>query len=218
MDFQTKQFMNKALFQKVKALCKDTGLSEKYLEAITDKLGGSIKDDSTDEEAITSQANLVAEVAKASQSEATRWANKAKEGLVKPKDTDTHEGDDDDDDKTKKKPRKDGEQSDDPRYEALLKAVNGLTERFDNLDKQKKNDDRSALISKAMETHKIPKKFRAALAKAIPDDADIEETVKGFKQDFITEGLAPEESGNKAASDAQIDEAADELLDSVTVK
>ena len=39
--------MNKTLFKKVKDLCKDTGLSEKYLTAITEKMGGSIEDDST---------------------------------------------------------------------------------------------------------------------------------------------------------------------------
>ncbi len=38
--------MNKTLFKKVKDLCKDTGLSEKYLTAITEKMGGSIEDDS----------------------------------------------------------------------------------------------------------------------------------------------------------------------------
>ena len=70
--------MNKTLFKKVKDLCKDTGLSEKYLTAITEKMGGSIEDDSTDDEAIESTANLIAEVAKESQGEATRWANKKK--------------------------------------------------------------------------------------------------------------------------------------------
>lgn len=59
--------MNKKLFAKVKDLCKDTGLSEKYLSAITEKLGGSIEDDSTDEAAITETANLVVEIAKARQ-------------------------------------------------------------------------------------------------------------------------------------------------------
>ena len=48
-------------------------------EAITEKMGGSIEDDSTDDEAIESTANLIAEVAKESQGEATRWANKNKE-------------------------------------------------------------------------------------------------------------------------------------------
>lgn len=42
-------------------------------------MGGSIEDDSTDDGAIESTANLIAEVAKESQGEATRWANKNKE-------------------------------------------------------------------------------------------------------------------------------------------
>ncbi len=67
--------MNKTLFKKVKDLCKDTGLSEKYLTAITEKMGGSIEDDSTDDEAIESTANLIAEVAKESQGEAPRWVH-----------------------------------------------------------------------------------------------------------------------------------------------
>ena len=71
--------MNKTLFKKVKDLCKDTGLSEKYLTAITEKMGGSIEDDSTDEAEIENVANQIADVAKESQGEATRWANKAKE-------------------------------------------------------------------------------------------------------------------------------------------
>ena len=68
--------MNKTLFKKVKDLCKDTGLSEKYLTAITEKMGGSIEDDSTDEAEIEKVANQIADVAKESQGEATRWANK----------------------------------------------------------------------------------------------------------------------------------------------
>ena len=71
--------MNKKLFEKVKDLTKDTGLSEKYLKAITEKMGGSIEDDSTDEAVIEATANLIADVAKESQGEATRWANKRKD-------------------------------------------------------------------------------------------------------------------------------------------
>lgn len=42
-------------------------------------MGGSIEDDSTDEAEIEKVANQIADVAKESQGEATRWANKAKE-------------------------------------------------------------------------------------------------------------------------------------------
>lgn len=79
--------MNKKLFEKVKDLCKDTGLSEKYLKAITEKLGGSIEDDSTDDAAIETTANLIADVATESQGEATRWANKKKDDSKKGKRT-----------------------------------------------------------------------------------------------------------------------------------
>ena len=90
--------MNAKLFEKVKSLCKDTGLSEKYLKAITAKLGGSVEDDSTDEAAIEEAANLVAEVAKESQGEATRWANAKGKGKKKPsKDDDPDEDDPEDD-------------------------------------------------------------------------------------------------------------------------
>ena len=91
--------MNKELFAKVKDKCKDTGLSEKYLTAITEAMGGSVADDSTDNDAIESTANLILSVATASQSEATRWANKAK-GTPKPKTTkkDGEEGNGDDTD------------------------------------------------------------------------------------------------------------------------
>ena len=40
--------MNKKLQQKVKDKCKDMGLSEEYLNGITEVLGADIADDSTD--------------------------------------------------------------------------------------------------------------------------------------------------------------------------
>lgn len=78
---------------------------------------------------------------------------------------------------------------------------------------------RMADINAAMEKHKIPAKFRERLAKSISDDEDIEEAVTNLKQDFITEGLSTDDSeGAKTASQKQIDEAADSLLESITVK
>jgi len=87
--------MNKKLFEQVKAKCKDTGLSEKYLQAITERMGGSVEDDSTDEAAIEETANLIADVAKESQGEASRWANKQKGNQKKKK----QEDEDDDPDR-----------------------------------------------------------------------------------------------------------------------
>lgn len=214
--------MNAKLFEKVKSLCKDTGLSEKYLKAITAKLGGSIEDDSTDEAAIEEAANLVAEVAKESQGEATRWANAKGKGKKKPsKDDDDsdddHDDDDDsdDDDPSKGKGKRKQKKDEDP-TEARLKA---LEEQLAKYKADEAKGKRSKEISEAFEKHKIPTYLRDRLAKSISDDEDLEEAVSALKQDLITNGLISEGSeGAKAASAKQVDEAADDLLESITVK
>ena len=206
--------MNKKLFEQVKAKCKDTGLSEKYLQAITEKMGGSVEDDSTDEAAIEETANLIADVAKESQGEASRWANKQKGNQKKKKqevdDDDPNEDDDPDTTKGKKKTGDSKSESEE------LKA---LRERLEKLEKEKAQGDRAKEIAAAMEKHKIPAKFRDRFAKSISDDEDIEEAVAAIKQDFITDGLMPEDSeGAKAASEKQIEEAANDLLESIIAK
>ena len=207
--------MNKKLFEKIKSLCKDTGLSEKYLKAITEKLGGSIEDDSTDEAAIEEAANLVADVAKESQGEATRWANKNK-GKNKPKKDDDDPDDGSGDDppikgKGKRKEKKDS----DPMEERLKALEEQLAEYKSNEEKGK----RSKAIQEAFEKHNIPKHLRDRLAKSFSDDEDLDEAVSTLKQDLITSGLVSEDSGGaKAASAKQVDEAANDLLDSITVK
>ena len=207
--------MNKKLFEKIRSLCKDTGLSEKYLKAITEKLGGSIEDDSTDEAAIEEAANLVADVAKESQGEATRWANKNK-GKNKPKKDDDDPDDGSDDDppikgKGKRKEKKDS----DPMEERLKALEEQLAEYKSNEEKGK----RSKAIQEAFEKHNIPKHLRDRLAKSFSDDEDLDEAVSTLKQDLITSGLVSEDSGGaKAASAKQVDEAANDLLDSITVK
>lgn len=214
--------MNAKLFEKVKSLCKDTGLSEKYLKAITAKLGGSIEDDSTDEAAIEEAANLVAEVAKESQGEATRWANAKGKGKKKPSkdddDSDDDHGDDDDsddDDSSKGKGKRKQKKDEDP-TEARLKA---LEEQLAKYKADEAKGKRSKEISEAFEKHKIPTYLRDRLAKSISDDEDLEEAVSALKQDLITNGLISEGSeGAKAASAKQVDEAADDLLESITVK
>lgn len=213
--------MNAKLFEKVKSLCKDTGLSEKYLKAITAKLGGSIEDDSTDEAAIEEAANLVAEVAKESQGEATRWANAKGKGKKKPsKDDDPDEDDPEDDpdegdDSSRGKGKRKQKKDDDP-TEARLKA---LEEQLAKYKADEAKGKRSKEISEAFEKHKIPTYLRDRLAKSISDDEDLEEAVSALKQDLITNGLISEGSeGAKAASAKQVDEAADDLLESITVK
>lgn len=213
--------MNAKLFEKVKSLCKDTGLSEKYLKAITAKLGGSVEDDSTDEAAIEEAANLVAEVAKESQGEATRWANAKGKGKKKPsKDDDPDEDDpeddpDEDDDSSRGKGKRKQKKDEDP-TEARLKD---LEEQLAKYKADEAKGKRSKEISEAFEKHKIPTYLRDRLAKSISDDEDLEEAVSALKQDLITNGLISEGSeGAKAASAKQVDEAADDLLESITVK
>lgn len=203
--------MNKKLFEKVKGLCKDTGLSEKYLKAITEKMGGSIEDDSTDDEAIESTANLIAEVAKESQGEATRWANKNKE-------TKTEEEKKAEEERKKKEEeeRLKGKVALD---EATEKRLKEMEEKIANYEAKESKEARAKEVVKAMEKHKIPAYFRDRLAKSISDDEDIEDAVSAYKQELITNGLDDEHSGgSKAASEKQIDEAADSLLESITVK
>lgn len=195
--------MNKKLFEKVKGLCKDTGLSEKYLKAITEKMGGSIEDDSTDDEAIESTANLIAEVAKESQGEATRWANKKKP-------TQTEDEEEEEEAKRKGKVALD---------EATEKRLKEMEEKIANYEAKESKEARAKEVVKAMEKHKIPAYLRDRLAKSISDDEDIEDAVSAYKQELITNGLDDEHSGgSKAASEKQIDEAADSLLESITVK
>ena len=203
--------MNKKLFEKVKGLCKDTGLSEKYLKAITEKMGGSIEDDSTDDEAIESTANLIAEVAKESQGEATRWANKNKE-------TKTEEEKKAEEERKKKEEeeRLKGKVALD---EATEKRLKEMEEKIANYEAKESKEARAKEVVKAMEKHKIPAYLRDRLAKSISDDEDIEDAVSAYKQELITNGLDDEQSGGaKAASEKQIDEAADSLLESITVK
>ena len=207
--------MNKKLFEKIKSLCKDTGLSEKYLKAITEKLGGSIEDDSTDEAAIEEVANLVADVAKESQGEATRWANKNK-GKNKPKKDDDDPDDDSDDDPPIKGKGKRKEKKDSDPMEKRLKA---LEEQIAEYKSNEEKGKRSKAIQEAFEKHNIPKHLRDRLAKSFSDDEDLDEAVSTLKQDLITSGLVSEDSGGaKAASAKQVDEAANDLLDSITVK
>lgn len=216
--------MNKKLFEKVKSLCKDTGLSEKYLKAITEKLGGSIEDDSTDEAAIETTANLVADVAKESQGESSRWVDAFKKKNPQRKDSDDDDPDDDDDDPddvdddpaAKKGGKKDPYMK---MLKKMQKQMDDQRKELETLRGEKAKGERSANIQKLMETHKIPSYLRDTLAKSIAEGDDPEESIKNFKQGLITNGLETEEpEGKKVASEKQVDEAADSLLESITVK
>jgi len=209
--------MNTALFDKVKKLCKDYGLSEKYPKETTEALGGHISDDSTDTEEIEKVANQVAAIAKHSQAEATRWAAK-KNAKKKVEDPDDDEGDDDDDDDDdeggKKKPSKKSKSKDENPLEARLKA---LEEQLAAANAEKSKQTRQAEIEAALEKHKIPAYLRKRFAKSIEDDEDVEEVVAAYKQELITNGLDKAETeGAKGASDKDTDSAAEDLLKSIT--
>ena len=211
--------MNKELFAKVKDKCKDMGLSEKCLTAITEAMGGSVADDSTDTDTIESTANLIVSVATASQSEATRWVNKAK-GTPKPKTTkkDGEEGNADDDDPNNTDPNKDGKGGGNGNP-SESEAIKKLQEQIDALKAEKSKGERTATINAAFEKHNIPAFLRERLAKSISDDEDVEAAVSALKQDCITNGLMSDSAdGAKAASEKQVDEAADALLESITAK
>ena len=216
--------MNKKLFEKVKSLCKDTGLSEKYLKAITEKLGGSIEDDSTDEAAIETAANLVADVAKESQGESSRWVDAFKKKNPKRKDPD--DDDDPDDDPDDDDPDDDPDAKKKGKKDPMMKLLKKMQKQMEDqaaelktLKGEKAAGERTANIQKLMEDHKIPKYLRDTLAKSIAEGDDAEETIKNFKQGLITNGLETEETeGKKVASEKQVDEAADSLLESITVK
>lgn len=199
--------MNKKLFEKVKSLCKDNGLSEKYLSAITEKLGGNVKDDSTDETEIETAANLIADVAKESQGEAARWVQKNKDKDPKdPKEP-----------KDPKDPKGNGNDPKEPtEFEKRLKAMEDVIAGYKAKEAKEK---RMSEINAALDKHKIPSYLRNRLASSIGDDEDIEDVVASLKQDLITNGLVTDSNeGSKAASEKQVDEAADSLLNSITVK
>lgn len=194
--------MNKSLFVKVKDLCKDTGLSEKYLKVITEKIGGSIEDDSTDETAIGNMANQIAEIAKETQGEATRWASKKKED---PKNDDDSKNDDD--------PKKKENPKDDP----SAKKIEEVEKELENMKKQQATKDREDAVTKALDKHGIPAWRRKGLV--IPENEDPDQFCAGLKQDLITENLLPEDPESvKTASEKNVDEASDSLLESILVK
>lgn len=205
--------MNKALFAKVKEKAKDYGLSEKYLKAITEKLGGSVEDDSTDEDAIEAAANLIASVAQDGQGEATRWADKAKKNnLPKDADKDKPNTDNKDDEGGSKKDSENNPNVPNSEIAALMA-------RIEALEGEKKKATRSTEISNALEKHKIPSFLRERFAKSIGDDENVEDVVAAYKQECITNGLiSGEHEGAKAESEKQVDEAADALLKSIEAK
>ncbi len=191
--------MNTTLFEKVKAKCKDAGLSEKYLKTITEKMGGSVEDDSTDETAIENMANQIADIAGETQSEATRWANAKKKEPKEPEDT-----------KDKKDPKEVGDNPNDERLKAL-------EEKLASYEANENKSKRESAISAAIKKHKIPDWRIKGLV--VPEDQDPDAYLAEIKQDLITQNLVPKDSeGAKTVSEKQVSESATALLESITAK
>lgn len=197
--------MNKLLFEKVKAKCKDNGLSEKYLKAITEKIGGSVEDDSTDETVIEEMANQIADIAGETQSEATRWATKKDPNKEKEKEK---EKESEKESEKEKQPGKDSE---------TLKEIEALKKKLEEMEGSATKAQREATIKAAQAKHNIPDWRMKGVV--VPDDQDPEEYLADIKQDLITNNLVSADSqGTKAVTEKQVDEAADTLLESITAK
>lgn len=209
--------MNKKLFEKVKELCKDCGLSEKYLQSITEKMGGEIKDDSTDEDIVT-QANLIAGIAKDTQGEATRWvaSKKKKKGGS----DDDQNDDDDDDDPKKQKPTGKTETDFERRLSALEKENSDLKKVVEEQSQRELASTREAEINKIQKELGIPDWRMEGLV--VPEDKDPKEYLSVVKQKMVDAGLEMSssitDSGSKAELSKATDEMADELLKDNTVE
>ena len=212
--------MNKALFQKVKDLTKDSGVSEKYLKSITEKMGGKIEDDSTDTEAIEECANLIAGVVADTQAEATRWAQKNKGGKKSKKSTKSEEDDEDeeDDEENEEEEDEDGKGKKKPKKSKSDDRLKALEEQLAELKAERAGSQRKSEIEQLMEKHKIPEHLRSRLAKSIADDEDAEDVISEYKQQLITNGLSDDNEGAKGGASAKdVDSAAEDNLKSIEV-
>lgn len=176
------------LTDRVKAKCKDMGLSEKHLDALIEALGEGITDDSTDED-IDKKVNLIVSIAKSSQSEATRWANKAKE---KPEPT------------KKEEPSKGDEsgKEDIPDWKKAIEEMKAemkkaREEEAEARKKEKEAEARKAAITAAFEKYKIPEAKRKFLSN-VPDDVeDIDKYIGEYAQLTMNENLPGGGGGQK---------------------
>ena len=85
------------------------------------------------------------------------------------------------------------------------------------MKKQQATKDRENAVTKALDKHGIPAWRRKGLV--IPENEDPDQFCAGLKQDLITENLLPEDPESvKTASEKNVDEASDSLLESILVK
>lgn len=195
--------MNKILQQKVKDKCKDMGLSEEFVNGVTELLGADIADDSTDEAAIETVVNRIADVAKRSQGEATRWAQKAKPAPIVPPTP----------------PVPPAPTEEEPAYfkafrEAQEKRMKALEDSNNTLIAEKAKLERANAIGAAFSKHNIPEYLREYVT--VPESvetAKIDEFVSGMAQKFVTQQLPGMNiQGRQVASDEETKAAADSFF------
>lgn len=165
----------KRLKSKVADKCKDMGLSENAIEALINSMGAGIDGESTDEE-VEECASKIADVAKAMQGEATRWASKAKK-----------------DAKQSKKAEEEGDGGSDPKdlaatiSQAVAAAVQPIADRLAKVEGAAITGARRSMIEKELEG--APAMVRKlALAnfdsKTFEKDEDFTAFLEGVKTDM----------------------------------
>lgn len=185
--------MNKKLSEVVKAKCKDMGLNEEFVNTITEQLGGSIAEDSTDEKAIEQVATLIENVAKAAQGEATRWSQKAKKTITDPTPAPN--------------PTPTPAPTDEPKGElaAVLNELKQMREDYgvlkaslDNMQAETAKKTRASLIQEAMTKHNIPETLRTFVTPSdeITDDK-LDDHIAKLAQELVTSGLPSNLGGEK---------------------
>lgn len=180
--------MNKILQAKVKDKCKDMGLSEVFVTGITEKIGGTVADDSTDEAAIENVANQIMEIARLSQGEATRWAQKQpKPEPPKPEPPKPEPPKPEPPKPEPPKPEENELLKEFREYrEAQEKRIKALEDQNATLAAERAKAERTASINAAFAKHNIPEQLREFVA--VPDSIEatgIDGYVAGMAQKIV---------------------------------
>lgn len=189
--------MNKKLLKALQDKCKDFGLTDKAIEELAESASEGLSDESSDED-IENAADSLVPYAKMMQGEITR---KTRKQTPKPKtkpNTDGDgdgdgEGDGDEDEDGKKMPKwfRDYKKQND-------KAIKDLQDENAALKSEKAKGERTAAINLKAKELGIPdflmKRF------SIADDADIEQELKEYKQELVTNKLMPAEKADILSS------------------
>ena len=200
--------MNKVLAQKVKDKCKDMGLSEEYVNGITEVLGADIADDSTDDAAIETAANRIADIAKRSQGEATRWAQRKQPTPPTPPTP-----------PAPPTPPVDAQGLMDQLRNELDQRMKKLEEANATLIAERNKMERQTAIGAAFSKHNIPEYLREYVS--VPETvetAKIEEYVAGMAQKFVTQQLPGMGNTERQVASKQETEAAADAFFKAHVK